>query len=91
MLGVGCWEIENTVLATIREAIIHDPVPLRTMLTSKKFLKMFGEKTVFGRDDELKTKPKMEGVTKDHPDIDLLKFVFLSIFSNVADSFLSLD
>lgn len=44
---------------------------------------------VFGADDELKNKPKMswngEEVTKDHPDIDLLKLKTIAVSCRFED------
>lgn len=77
----GIWQPSSDDTKKIRAMILDDPRPLREVLANKDFVKWFGEPdpkagkrtSVFGHDDQLKNCPKMEGVTKDHPDIDLLK------------------
>jgi hypothetical protein len=73
----------------IRAAILRDPKPLRKVLAKKEFVELFGEpkarmdkkpSSIFGRDDQLKNAPKLEGVDKNHKDIDLLKFVLFFLY-----------
>lgn len=80
MLGAGYWGPSSENTKKIREALVADSAPFRKLLKDKTFVKYFGEPdpkkgrtSVFGADDALKKAPKMEGVTKDHPEIDLLK------------------
>ncbi|POW08751.1 hypothetical protein PSTT_07274 [Puccinia striiformis] len=68
-------------LATIRNAIMRNPRPLRDVINNEEFIEMFGKplgksgtrSSIFGHKDELKNCPKINGVDKTHPDVDLLK------------------
>ncbi|MBK8026544.1 MAG: DUF2461 domain-containing protein [Chloroflexi bacterium] len=64
----GLYMPPSEALAIIREAIADDARPLRKILASKSFKSTFG--TMEG--EQLKTAPK--GFSKDHPDIDLLRY-----------------
>ena len=66
-LATGFWNPEKDDLKRIRENIALDAAPLKMILSSKKFKKVWGE--IEG--DTLKTAPK--GFDKEHPDIDLLR------------------
>ena len=80
--GLWCPPADQT--RTFRNWVLRDPTPLRKVLNDPTFVKYFGapdptalkngkRSSVFGHSDELKNSPKIEGVTKDHKDIDLLK------------------
>lgn len=82
MLAAGLWQPSGDALKTLRAAIIADSSPLRKILADETFKAFFGEPdakkgrtSIFGQEDQLKNCPKIEGVTKDHPEIDLLKYV----------------
>jgi hypothetical protein len=80
LLAAGYWQPAADSLKKIRQIILEDSASLRKVLKEPNFVKYFGEPdakkgrtSIFGGDDQLKNAPKMEGVTKDHPEIDLLK------------------
>ncbi|SCV74314.1 BQ2448_6746 [Microbotryum intermedium] len=81
LLAGGLWAPEGEQVKSIRNAVLRDAAPLRQILNDPKFIKYFGKPdfksgkrtSIYGHEDQLKNCPKMEGVTKDHPDIDLLK------------------
>lgn len=83
LLAAGYWGPSSENTKALREQIVADSGPLRKILKEKTFCKYFGDfdpttktrQNVFGAEDALKKAPKMEGVTKDHPEIDLLKWV----------------
>lgn len=68
VVASGLKSPDNTWLKTIREAIVEDAQPLRTIIEKPAFKEMFG--TLEG--DQLKTAPR--GFDKNHPDIDLLRY-----------------
>ncbi|GAA6024398.1 hypothetical protein JCM8202_004700 [Rhodotorula sphaerocarpa] len=81
-LGCGIWSPETNGLKAIRDEILRDPTPLRSVLAEPKFVEMYGadkprmdgKRTgIFGCSDQLKNAPKLPGVDKTHKDIDLLK------------------
>ncbi|KAA1094926.1 hypothetical protein PGT21_032902 [Puccinia graminis f. sp. tritici] len=83
LVAGGIWCPDKNQLATIRNSIMRNPKPLRDVINHKEFTEMFGKpsgkpgpserKNIFGHKDELKNCPKMNGVDKSHPDLDLLK------------------
>lgn len=80
LLAAGYWQPGADALKKIRACILDDSAPLRKILNEPAFVKYFGapdpkkgRTSVFGNEDQLKNAPKMEGVTKEHPEIDLLK------------------
>lgn len=87
LIAGGCWQPSGDDTKKFRAMILDDPRPLREVLANKEFIKWFGEPdpksgkrtSVYGQDDALKNCPKMEGVTKDHPDIDLLKLRTIAV------------
>lgn len=64
----GKWHPENEARDRIRKAIAKDSSGLRKILATKKFKELFGEMS----GDQLKTSPR--DYSKDHPDIDLLRY-----------------
>lgn len=91
VIAAGAYEISPTELSTIRQAIITDSAPLRKIFNAQKFTKVFGKAevgekgSIYGRDDELKTKPKIPGVGKDHKDIDLLKLKSFAVAKHLTN------
>ncbi|KAI5476164.1 hypothetical protein MNV49_000382 [Pseudohyphozyma bogoriensis] len=93
MLAAGKWQPSGPDLLTLRQSILADPKPLRKVLSEPTFVKYFGEpkavkgkrSSVFGQEDELKNAPKLEGVTKEHPDIDLLKLRSIAVSTRFTD------
>ncbi|GAA5940113.1 hypothetical protein JCM1841_001893 [Sporobolomyces salmonicolor] len=94
MLGCGCWSPASNELKLIRNAILRDPQPLRDVIAEPEFVKLFGEpkaradkqrSSIFGGEDELKNAPKIEGVDKNHKDIDLLKCRSFAVMTNFDD------
>lgn len=82
ILAAGCWQPGAHELRAIRTAILADPDRLRRVLAEPEFEALYGRAeptkdgrrtSIFGHDDQLKNAPKLEGVDKNHPDIDLLK------------------
>ncbi len=68
MAASGGYALSSTDLHTVREAIVEDARPLRRIIESDEFVKYF-EKL---KGDQLKTAPR--GFSRDHPDIDLLRY-----------------
>lgn len=96
MFAAGAFQVAPSELATIRHSIITDSAPFRKLIAAPKFTKIFGKAVVgelgsiYGRDDELKTKPKIAGVGKDHPDIDLLKLKSFVVTTGLTNEVRSL-
>ncbi len=67
-LGAGFWNPAPADLKLIRDHIAQDATPLRKLFKAKKFVDTFG--AIGG--DQVKSAPK--GYSKDHPNIDLLRF-----------------
>ena len=64
----GFWNPSKEDIKRIREELAVDDKPVRKIIRSAAFKKMFGE--LYG--EQLKTAPK--GFPKDHPNIELLRF-----------------
>lgn len=79
MAGGGFYNPEPADLKLIRAQIAADSQPLRKIIASKSFVEMFG--TLQG--EQVKTAPK--GYTKDHPDIDLLRFKSFYVMRQFTD------
>ncbi|SCZ98605.1 BZ3500_MvSof-1268-A1-R1_Chr3-1g05494 [Microbotryum saponariae] len=81
LLAGGLWAPDGDQVKMIRNGVLRDAAPLRKILNNPKFIKYFGKPdhksgkrtSIYGHEDQLKNCPKMDGVTKDHPEIDLLK------------------
>jgi len=92
LVAAGLWAPGKNELATLRSNVLHNPAPLREVISAPEFVKEFGEPTphptgaqrnVFGREDELKVAPK--GIDKHHPDIDLLKLKSIVAIKRFTD------
>ncbi|KII85602.1 hypothetical protein PLICRDRAFT_668628 [Plicaturopsis crispa FD-325 SS-3] len=83
LLAAGTWCPGKNELATMRSHILRSPARLRAIIADPEFVAEFGEGSIFGREDELKTAPK--GVDKTHPDIDLLKCRSFSVVHYFTD------
>lgn len=92
MIAAGAWCPGRDELSSIRNHILHSPDRLREILSDPEFVTNFGEprphpegkrRSVFGREDELKTAPK--GIDKHHKDIDLLKCRSLAVSRTFTD------
>ncbi|KAH7915947.1 hypothetical protein BJ138DRAFT_1140810 [Hygrophoropsis aurantiaca] len=86
MFAAGAWCPGKDELALIRSHIQHTSLRdrLRSILAAPAFISRFGERAIFGREDELKVAPK--GVGKDHRDIDLLKCRTLAVSCRLTDA-----
>ncbi|KZS89487.1 hypothetical protein SISNIDRAFT_458689 [Sistotremastrum niveocremeum HHB9708] len=98
LLAAGTWCPAKNELSCIRHNILHSRTlreRLRSTISDPSFIQYFGPPTkhpkgerqsIFGAEDELKNAPKIEGVTKDHKDIDLLKLRSLAVSCRFTDS-----
>lgn len=80
--GVGCgfWAPQKDDLKLIRSQIALDPVPLRKILKSKKFIDTFG--TLNG--EQLKKAP--QGFDPSHEAIDLLRYKQFLVYKGFSDA-----
>ncbi|WAQ82547.1 hypothetical protein PtA15_2A864 [Puccinia triticina] len=94
LVAGGIWCPEKNQLATIRHSIVRNSKPLRDVINHKEFTDMFGKPpgkpatermNIFGHKDELKNGPKMNGVDKSHPDLDLLKLRSIAATKSFTD------
>ncbi|GAA5910738.1 DUF2461 domain-containing protein [Sporobolomyces salmoneus] len=94
ILAAGCWKPDTNELKAIRQAILDNPKRLRDVIAEKEFVELYGKpesmkdggrRSIFGREDQLKNAPKLEGVDKTHPDIDLLKCRSFAVESHFTD------
>ncbi|KAI8451956.1 hypothetical protein BY996DRAFT_8688142 [Phakopsora pachyrhizi] len=100
-IGGGVYCPEKNQLAAIRNSIIRNSKPLREVISSEEFVKTFGKpeegkgkdkrQNIFGHDDALKTCPKIEGIDKSHPDIDLLKLKTIVATKHFSDQVVTSD
>lgn len=67
-IACGFWSPNSSDLALIRGSIDTDPKAFRKAIAHKSIKNTFGEL----EGDQVKTSPK--GYSKDHPDIDLIRF-----------------
>ncbi|KAH8914615.1 hypothetical protein BT69DRAFT_1231986, partial [Atractiella rhizophila] len=98
LLACGRWSPPSSELVTLRHSFL-DPVKnkkFRRIINEEKFVKFFGPAkagrkgkgkrcNVFGHEDYLKKAPKMQGVTKDHKDIDLLRLKTVGVSMTFKD------
>ncbi|KAK4049078.1 hypothetical protein OIO90_005548 [Microbotryomycetes sp. JL221] len=93
LLAGGLWCPPADQTRMFRNFVLRDPAPVRRVLNDKTFIKYFGKPdpktggrtSVFGHSDELKNSPKIDGVTKDHKDIDLLKLRSVAVDHTFTD------
>lgn len=78
-LGVGFWNPNPADLKIIRDELAHDAAPLRDILNNSDFNSTWGEL----RGDQVKTAP--EGFSKDHPNIDLIRFKAFTFMKPFSD------
>ncbi|NJM06041.1 DUF2461 domain-containing protein [Candidatus Gracilibacteria bacterium] len=68
IIASGAISLSSEELQVIREAILQDAAPLRTLIEAETFQQQFG--SLMG--EQLKTAPR--GFPKDHPNVDLLRY-----------------
>lgn len=78
-LGAGFWNPSPADLKIIREELAHDAQPLRDILANAEFNAIWGEL----RGEQVKSAPK--GYSKDHPNIDLLRFKGFTFMKSFSD------
>jgi uncharacterized protein (TIGR02453 family) len=81
MIAGGAYMPPAPWLAAIREKIDDEPGKLRSIISSKEFIKYF--KQIEG--ERLKKAPK--GYPSDHPELDLLKHKSFLAVNEVTDKF----
>ncbi|NNC84136.1 MAG: DUF2461 domain-containing protein [Flavobacteriales bacterium] len=79
LIGGGFWGPNKEDLLLIRQQIEMDDEPLRKVLKSSSFKKLFGEL----KGEQLKTAPK--GFSKEHPQIDLLRYKQFLVVREFSD------
>ncbi len=79
-VGGGFYSPNKEDLKLIRDKIVQDDEPFRTVFNSKAFKNTFGEL----RGEQLKTAPK--GFDKEHHAIDLLRFKQMYVMKKFSDS-----
>ncbi|KAJ6580821.1 hypothetical protein B0H19DRAFT_928600 [Mycena capillaripes] len=90
ILGAGVWCPNKNELDTLRSNIQRDSARLRRIISDPTFVEFFGKpepgakRNIFGRESELKVAPK--GISKTHPDIDLLKCRSFLVSSEFTDA-----
>ena len=80
MLAGGVYMPPPDILKKIRQEIDYNPGDLKRILSSKGFVKLFGDM----EGEKLKTAPK--GYSPDHPEIELLKYKSYIAVHNMNDS-----
>lgn len=78
-LAGGMYGPESSVLNAVRQEIDYNTDELKAIINSKEFKKLFGE--IHG--EQLKTAPK--GYSKDHPEIELLRYKSYLMVHNISD------
>jgi uncharacterized protein (TIGR02453 family) len=83
-VGAGIWQPPTATISTIREHISQDSQLLKEVLEMDS-MAIFGKKGIalLDQSDKLKTCPK--GYTKDHQEIELLKFKSFTITKEFTD------
>lgn len=79
MIGIGIYMPPTPILNKIRLAIIKDSSEIKEILNSQKIKETFGGL----QGEKVKTAPK--GFSKDHPDIELLKFKHFTLMKMISD------
>lgn len=78
-LAGGMYGPESSVLNAVRQEIDYNTDEFKAIINSKEFKKLFGE--IHG--EQLKTAPK--GYSKDHPEIELLRYKSYLMVHNISD------
>ena len=79
IVGGGFFNPNSDDIKLIREHIAQDDEPLRSVIESAEFKKVFGEL----QGEQVKTAPK--GFDKNHPAIDLLRYKSMYAFHEFTD------
>lgn len=79
-LAGGMYTPESGVLSAVRQEIDYNTAEFKSIIQSKEFKKLFGE--IHG--EQLKTAPK--GYSKDHPEIELLRYKSYLMVHNISDT-----
>lgn len=79
LVAGGFWGPEPKDLKRIRDEFAHDATPLRKILKSKNFVKVFGKL----EGEQIKTTPK--GFDADSPAIDLLRYKQFMVVKRFTD------
>ncbi|MCB0664632.1 MAG: DUF2461 domain-containing protein [Saprospiraceae bacterium] len=75
----GFWGPNSADLKRIREELAADAAPLRKIIANPEFVRTFGEL----KGDQVKTAP--QGFSRDHPNIDLLRYKQFVLIRNFTD------
>ena len=75
----GFWGPNSADLKRIREELAADAVPLRKIIADPVFITTFGEL----KGDQVKTAP--QGFSRDHPNIDLIRYKQFVLIRNFTD------
>lgn len=79
VVGGGFYGPSPEDLKLLRGQIAQDAIPLRQVIQSERFKMMFGDL----QGDQVKTAPK--GFSKEHAEIDLLRYKSMYVFRNFTD------
>jgi uncharacterized protein (TIGR02453 family) len=79
VVGGGFYGMERDDLKRVRAELAIDATDLREIIADPDFVRVYGEM----QGDKLKTAP--QGYTKDHPNIDLLRYKQFYVFRNFTD------
>lgn len=79
MIGGGFWKPEKEDLLRIRQELAADSEPLRKIIAAPEFRETFGEL----RGEKVKTAPK--GFSRNHPNIDLIRYKSFTVMRNFTD------
>jgi len=79
LIAGGLYMPTPEQLASFRRAIDQDAAPFKTILEDKQFKKYFGEL----EGEKVKTVP--QGYTRDHPEIELLRFKQVVVVHRLSD------
>ena len=79
IVAAGLYACESGPLGRVRKAIVRDSKPLRKYMKSAAFKKYFKEL----QGEQLKTAP--QGYSKNHPEIDLLRYKEYMVSTKLTD------
>jgi uncharacterized protein (TIGR02453 family) len=79
----GRYMPDSSSLKKLREKILENPKEFRKLISEKKFKSFFSELS----DEKVKTVPR--GYSKDHPEIELLKYTSYIVKKDVDDTMLT--